>query len=79
MLAANVDHVDILATMMWQVSLLHFLDHNGYFYQNGYSAAIYDYKANNTRRKMYTADKVRTYSEFIMMACKYFPGKPDDV
>ena len=64
MLAANVDHVDILATMMWQVSLLHFLDHNGYFYQmppmNGYSAAIYDYKANNARRNMYTADKVQS-------------------
>lgn len=81
-LAANVDHVDILATMMWQVSLLHSLDHNGYFYRmapmNGFSGAMCDYKAHNARRNMYTADKVRTYREFIMVAGKYFPGKPDD-
>ena len=79
LLAANVDHVDILATFMWQVSLLHSLDHNAFFYRvepmNGFSGAMCDFKSHEARRNMYTADNVRIYREFIKVAGKYYLSK----
>lgn len=82
LLAANVNHIDILATFMWQVSFLHSLDHNGYFFRvepmNGFSGAMCDYKSYEARRNMYTGDLVRIYRLFIQVAGKYFVGKPDD-
>mmetsp|Transcript_13142 Transcript_13142/g.30948 ORF Transcript_13142/g.30948 Transcript_13142/m.30948 type:complete len:615 (-) Transcript_13142:157-2001(-) len=81
-LAANVNHIDVLATMMWQVSMLHSLDHNAFFHWsedfNGFSGARCDYKARDAKSKIYHADDVRTYREFIRIGGKYYPGKPDD-
>eukprot|EP01063_Lacrimia_lanifica_P027556 TRINITY_DN3883_c1_g1_i1.p1 TRINITY_DN3883_c1_g1~~TRINITY_DN3883_c1_g1_i1.p1 ORF type:complete len:805 (+),score=316.65 TRINITY_DN3883_c1_g1_i1:52-2466(+) len=82
LLGAHVPHEDVLATYMWQVSLLHTLDHQAYFTwmlpMNGFAGARCAYTAPGAEDNMYTADDVRIYRQFVQTAGLYTPGTPDD-
>ena len=79
---SEVKLVDVLAGYMWQVSVLHSLDHQAFFTWckdlNTAAGARKNYNEENPLVGAFNGDDIRIHQNFMNVAGFYHPGTPDD-